>query len=157
MHAGKNGARKLCTANSALRVICSLHKEPQNPHSGSKLTVPEQPLITRPRTLEKPVLTLPTRKQCLQTKLGQREQGDVPPTRRHEVQTLRSRRRNPPCPSAGSGREWYLTTGRRENNHRHRDKRSCSTCALTVTKDKHPTKKRSGQRRKGSNGPYTTF
>ena len=32
-------------------------KEPQNPHSGSKLTVSEQPLITRPRTLEKPVLT----------------------------------------------------------------------------------------------------
>ena len=59
--------------------ICSLQKEPQNPHSGSKLTVPEQPLITRPRTLEKPVLTLPPRKQCLQTKLGQREQGDVPP------------------------------------------------------------------------------
>ena len=48
-------------------------KEPQNPHSGSKLTVPEQPLITRPRTLEMPVLTLPPRKKCLQTKLRQRE------------------------------------------------------------------------------------
>ena len=48
-------------------------KEPQNPHSGSKLRVPEQPLISRPRTLEKPDLTLPPCKQCLQTKLGQRE------------------------------------------------------------------------------------
>ena len=48
-------------------------KEPQNPHSGSKLTVPEQPLITRPRTLEKLDLTSPPRKQCLQSKLGQRE------------------------------------------------------------------------------------
>ena len=48
-------------------------KEPQNPHSGSKLTVPEQPLITRSRTLEKPVLTLPPRKQCLWTRLGQHE------------------------------------------------------------------------------------
>ena len=80
MHAGKNGARKPCTANSALGVARSVvfgfarcKKEPQKPHSGSKLTVPEQPLITRPRTLEKPVLTLPPRKQCLQTKLGQRE------------------------------------------------------------------------------------
>ena len=53
--------------------ICSLQKEPQNPHSGSKLTVPEQPLISRPRTLEKLDLTSPPRKQCLQTKLGQRE------------------------------------------------------------------------------------
>ena len=52
--------------------ICSLQKEPQNPHSGSKLTVPEQPLISR---LEKLDLTSPPRKhkQCLQTKLGQRE------------------------------------------------------------------------------------
>ena len=77
MHAGKNGARKPCTANLALEVARSIvsgfAKEPQNPHTGSKLRVPEQPLITRPRTLEKPDLTLPPRKQCLQTKPGQRE------------------------------------------------------------------------------------
>ena len=52
MHAGKNGARKPCTANSALgvarSVVSGFAKEPQNPHTGSKLRVPEQPLITRP-------------------------------------------------------------------------------------------------------------
>ena len=79
MHAGKMEPenRALQTRHSGwlgqLSLDLLVAKEPQNPHSGSKLSVPEQPLITRPRTLEKPVLTLPLRKQCLQTKLGQRD------------------------------------------------------------------------------------
>ena len=79
MRAGKMEPKKhaLQTRHSGwlgqLSLDLLVAKEPQNPHSGSKLRVPEQPLITRPRTLEKPDLTLPLRKQCLQTKLGQCE------------------------------------------------------------------------------------
>ena len=75
MHAGKNGARKPCNANSALGVARSVVSGFARCKGAPKSAqwVKDEPLITRPRTLEKPVLTLPPRKQCLQTRLGQRE------------------------------------------------------------------------------------